>query len=457
MNNAMAQDFFKGLLDSVVETDEGTLETNPGLSFNVLARQGKLESLTDADYDSCLHATNEIAALWHQNRELPLSEITSRALSACSLSDADRDLVSDVLAQAWVRNHQDEDHVHGSDGQPDKGEDPYVRMPYRYFVQAQGPAGNRPLEGLSPRQIAERLSRRVWGQEAAVRDLAIMLWHHARGNRRVTLLMGPTGSGKTLLANQISQMWPTVCWIDGSQVTQEGWSGSVKLADAFNGMTQQEAERAIVIIDEADKMFEPHTSSSGENVSAAVQTGLLKMMDGGHTRVRLNSGSKADTAISTEHVSFLLMGTFESTLAGMSHEHRSAGFAADNRSVDDGMARLPTAGDLERYGGVRHEIAGRVNTITRVSALTAEDYLSLLRDPLKSPAVRLGIEYGTEVELTDEECRAMAEEAASSEMGVRSIESQIQRRLDRKLWEDELAPVAAADTAGQERPDSLPL
>ncbi|MGN8688437.1 hypothetical protein ACTND8_00780 [Atopobiaceae bacterium HCP3S3_F7] len=68
----------------------------------------------------------------------------------------------------------------------------------------------------------KELSRDVWGQEDAIRDLALMLWHHVRGDRRVTLLMGPTGSGKTLLANGVARFWPHVAWVDGSQVTTEG-------------------------------------------------------------------------------------------------------------------------------------------------------------------------------------------------------------------------------------------
>ena len=435
MNFRMAQDFFVELVGALACADGGTPETNPAITFNEHAKAGEFDELSDAEYNACLHAVNEIAVLWQKRPTTTLSEVARRALSDCSLTEAELSVVAEVLGRAWVRKH----------GNP--LEDHYFKTPVRYLDRERSRGGaldSAEVTGLlqlSPRQIAKELSRDVWGQEDAIRDLALMLWHHVRGDRRVTLLMGPTGSGKTLLANGVARFWPHVAWVDGSQVTTEGWKGDVKFSNMCRGMDKVDAEHAIVVIDEADKMFEPKTTSSGENTSAWVQTELLKLMDGGHTKSVLGSDPKAvPESLSMESVSFLLMGTFEHMLEGMSHETRLAGFSADNSAIDAADTRLPSIEDLVRYGGVRREIAGRINIVSRVSKLTVDDYARLLRDPARSPAVRIARQYGTSVTLTDQECQELAEFAASAGLGVRSLESRLEQRLDEDLWEGRIDP-----------------
>lgn len=127
-------------------------------------------------------------------------------------------------------------------------------------------------------------------------------------------------------------------------------------------------------------------------------------------------------------------------LEGMSHETRLAGFSADNSAIDAAETRLPSIEDLVRYGGVRREIAGRINIVSRVSKLTVDDYARLLRDPARSPAVRIARQYGTSVTLTDQECQELAEFAASAGLGVRSLESRLEQRLDEDLWEGRIDP-----------------
>lgn len=435
MNFRMAQDFFVELVGALACADGGTPERNPALTFNERAKAGEFDELSNSEYDACLHAVNEIAVLWQKCPTVTLSEVARRALSDCNLTEAELSVVAEVLGRAWVHKH----------GNP--LEDHYFKTPVRYLDCTRSHGGalaNAEVTGLlqlSPRQIAKELSRDVWGQEDAIRDLALMLWHHARGDRRVTLLMGPTGSGKTLLANGVARFWPHVAWVDGSQVTSEGWKGDVKFSNMFRGMDKVDAEHAIVIIDEADKMFEPKTTSAGENTSAWVQTELLKLMDGGHTKSVLGSGPNAvSESLSMESVSFLLMGTFEHMLEGMSHETRLAGFSADNSAIDAAETRLPSVEDLVRYGGVRREIAGRIDIVARVSKLTVDDYARLLRDPVRSPAVRIARQYGTSVTLTDQECKELAEFAASAGLGVRSLESRLEQRLDEDLWEGRIDP-----------------
>ena len=159
-----------------------------------------------------------------------------------------------------------------------------------------------------------------------IEDVA-KFWH---GKKRNVLFSGPTGCGKTEIWRVLSQLYPNIQIVDGTMLTMEGWSGAFKLRDIFANMSREQAESAIVVIDEFDKLCEPKYGSGGNNYSAAMKNELLKMIEGNKVFFPEDKG-KVAMEFDTSKISFVFCGSFETLITRKREINSSIGFG---KSID---------------------------------------------------------------------------------------------------------------------------
>lgn len=287
----------------------------------------------------------------------------------------------------------------------------------------------------SPQKIYHWIEQRIYGQKEAVKAAAMLLYNHVHGRKRNLLFVGPTGCGKTEIWRVCKELYPQIRIIDGTMITQEGWKGEFKLENIFDGMDEQDAKNAIIVIDEFDKLCEPQIGSSGTNHSRSIQNGLLKFIEG----TKLTSKD-----IDTSEVSFVFCGSFEylTEMKTDKEEEKSLGFGA---KLEKSEARLVyekkiQPEDLVKYAGMRQEIAGRIGQIVQLSPMTAKDYKVILNDKRISPLHQMEEQYNIKLTLSKATEEKLVQKAEETHLGVRYLRSRIQGMLDDVMFQDAEQP-----------------
>ena len=291
----------------------------------------------------------------------------------------------------------------------------------------------------TPKQIYKFLDEHVYGQQAAKRAAASLIWNHAPKHlKRNDVFAGPTGCGKTEIWRQASQIYPHIRIFDASSITADGWTGSFKVRNFFDNLTPDEAEKTIYVLDEADKLFEPSFSSHGNNYSFLVQNELLRLLEGEDIIFPADDKNHLpELHLRTKHMSFVLLGSFETMLSEKNASNRkSLGFGADLSHTTYDYDSIFTPDDLVTHAGVRREVAGRIHQIVQLKPMTADDYYAILQNPVISPIKALEEQYGIHLSLDDASKHQLAEKAANSHMGVRYMTARLTEMLDEKLFSD---------------------
>jgi len=318
-----------------------------------------------------------------------------------------------------------------------------------------------------PREIKQILDSYVIGQEYAKRILSVAVYNHYKRidigqrddelelNKSNILLIGPTGSGKTLLAQTLAKILDVPFAIaDATTLTEAGYVGEdvenilLKLFQAAD-MDPEKTERGIIYIDEIDKITRKSDNPSiTRDVSGeGVQQALLKILEGTVANVPPQGGRKHPQQeylqIDSTNILFICGGAFD----GLDKiiERRTAeyavGFGADikpkeDRNIGELLCQVMPE-DLLKYGFIP-EFIGRLPVVATLVALDEQALVRILTEPRNAiikQYQRILQWDGVEMEVSDDALAAIAREAMKRRTGARALRSILETSMLDVMYE----------------------
>ncbi len=315
-----------------------------------------------------------------------------------------------------------------------------------------------------PKDIMEFLNQYVIGQERAKKILSVAVYNHYKrinanmeGKHDVelqksnVLLIGPTGSGKTYLAQTLAKKLNVpIAIADATSLTEAGYVGEdvenilLKLIQAAD-YDIEKASRGIIYIDEIDKITRKSENPSiTRDVSGeGVQQALLKIIEGTVASVPPQGGRKHPhqelIQIDTNDILFICGGAFEglTDIIEQRVAKQSLGFRAvieskeDKKDYDDDLLKQVIPEDIIKYG-IIPEFTGRLPILVTLNALDEEALVKILTEP-KNALVRQYQKLfeidGVDLEVTPEAVSYIAKEAYSHKTGARALRTVIEDAL----------------------------
>lgn len=317
------------------------------------------------------------------------------------------------------------------------------------------PAAPKPLA--TPRELYKHLDQYVIGQELAKRTLSVAVYNHYKRLRsrdeKLTdvemqksniLLVGPTGSGKTLLAQTLAKALDVPFAIaDATTLTEAGYVGEdvenivAKLVQAADGDIEK-AQRGIIYLDEIDKIARKSENPSiTRDVSGeGVQQALLKLIEGTVASMPAQGGRKNPgkpmIQVDTSQILFICGGAFDGIAKVIRRrtEKSEIGFGGavmdkkDDRSLTEMFASIEPA-DLVKYGLIP-ELVGRLPVIAALEELDEEALVAILTEPKNAIVRQFQALFSMEdVKLTfePEALKSIAKLAVERKTGARGLRS----------------------------------
>ena len=314
-------------------------------------------------------------------------------------------------------------------------------------------ADNLNLDDLpKPKDIKKFLDGYVIGQDDAKRNLSVAVYNHYKRilqprskddveiEKSNIIMVGRTGTGKTLLAKTIARMLNVpFAIVDATVLTEAGYVGEdiesilTRLLQACDYNVKQ-AERGIVFIDEIDKI-----ARKGDNPSITrdvsgegVQQGLLKLLEGSKVGVPPQGGRKHPEQklieVDTTNILFICGGAFdgiEQKIAARLNT-RSVGFATDDKQVQvdrNNLLQYITPADLKKFGRIP-EIIGRLPILTYLQPLDAEALKRILTEPknaITKQYVKLFKMDGIDLTIDPEVYQLIVDKAIEFKLGARGL------------------------------------